>query len=314
MALQVNFPRVRYSHETCYNDRPGFHAVQYEMILMANRDLASDDSVKELLLQYSADVYMVEAFAADYIHQLSAAVAAGDADSDASCDSLSGSVAGGPDSSAGMYSFFGFSFDMVHFCKTFLEFLDSVGFRCLDVALLGVDDRCDLLLSFYSTVTPEHGPFNISERQYSLAMLTEILPALLVDARAGRVSYHMLCRLKLPILHLVRMLALEWFTASLMQGMFLFVFMYNKMFLALGKSYPDFGRSELQWGMFREYSVQAPHLGGSIPQMQSVGDRGDFSLVLIDRFELVALNKKISVFGGGIYRTAAVSDPHIVSV
>ena len=69
----------------------------------------------------------------------------------------------------------------------------------------------------------------------------------------------------------------------------------------------------MQWGFFRELSVRAPFLAGSLPDMRIVGDRGDYSFVLLDRFNVVALNKQISIYGGGVYRTMAVSDPHLVS-
>ena len=78
--------------------------------------------------------------------------------------------------------------------------------------------------------------------------------------------------------------------------------------------YPDFSRVSLQWGFFREYSAPVPVVQESLPDMVKVGDQGDYSFVLIDRFELVALNKRISVFGGRHYRTMSVADPHLVSV
>ena len=47
--------------------------------------------------------------------------------------------------------------------------------------------------------------------------------------------------------------------------------------------------------------------------MVKVGDRGDYCLVLVNRFEMVALNKKITVFGGGVRQSTSISDPHLVS-
>ena len=59
--------------------------------------------------------------------------------------------------------------------------------------------------------------------------------------------------------------------------------------------------------------MSAPFLAGSLPAMCAVGDQGDYSFVMIDRFEVVALNKKISVYGGGACQTMLVADPHLVS-
>ena len=78
--------------------------------------------------------------------------------------------------------------------------------------------------------------------------------------------------------------------------------------------YPYFPRSSHHWGFFRELTVQAPFPPESLPDMRVVGDRGDYSFVLVGRFEVVALNKKISVHSNGVYRTSSVSDPHLVSV
>ena len=78
--------------------------------------------------------------------------------------------------------------------------------------------------------------------------------------------------------------------------------------------YPRLSRTSLQWGFFREYSAPVPVVQSSLPEMVPVGDRGDFSFVLVDRFELVALNKRLSVFGGRHYQTMSVTDPHLVSV
>ena len=94
----------------------------------------------------------------------------------------------------------------------------------------------------------------------------------------------------------------------------LFIAFYSNPFLALDISYPYFPRSSHQWGFFRELSVRAPFLAGSLPEMRIVGDQGDYSFVLMDRFNVVALNKQISIYGGGVYRTAPVSDPHLVSL
>ena len=58
--------------------------------------------------------------------------------------------------------------------------------------------------------------------------------------------------------------------------------------------------------------MRAPFLAGSLPEMCTVGEHGDYSFVLIDRFEVVALSKQISVYGGGVYQTMPVSDPHLV--
>lgn len=68
--MRVSLPRVRYPHTIVYNNRPGFHDVNFELILMSTQDLLLHDSVKEAILQYSSDVCYVEAFTADYIHQL----------------------------------------------------------------------------------------------------------------------------------------------------------------------------------------------------------------------------------------------------
>ena len=84
--------------------------------------------------------------------------------------------------------------------------------------------------------------------------------------------------------------------------------------LALDVSYPDFQRQCLQWGFFREYYVQSPVVLGELPSMKSVGVQGDYSLALVGRFEMVALNKKINVFGGGRLQTLSVGDPHLVRI
>ena len=70
MSPRLSLPRVRYAFEPSYNNRPGFHDVQYEMIFMSDRDLVKNDAVRSALLQYTNDVYFMEAFTADYIHRL----------------------------------------------------------------------------------------------------------------------------------------------------------------------------------------------------------------------------------------------------
>ena len=84
--------------------------------------------------------------------------------------------------------------------------------------------------------------------------------------------------------------------------------------LAYDIPYPYFPRSTHHWGFFRELTVRASSLSSSLPEMRAVGNRGDYSFVLVDRFEVVALNKKISVYGCGSFQTMPVSDPHLVSI
>ena len=46
--------------------------------------------------------------------------------------------------------------------------------------------------------------------------------------------------------------------------------------------------------------------------MQYHDSHGDYSWSLVGRFEMVALTKKISIFGGGFMCSIPVSDPHMV--
>ena len=48
--------------------------------------------------------------------------------------------------------------------------------------------------------------------------------------------------------------------------------------------------------------------------MQYHDSRGDYSWSLVGRFEMVALTKKISIFGGGFMCSIPVSDPHLVCI
>ena len=84
MSVRIGLPRVRYSCETNYSNRPGYHDVQYELIMMSNQNLLADDSVREAVMRFSSDVYYLEAFAADYIHRLSECVVLADSNSEES--------------------------------------------------------------------------------------------------------------------------------------------------------------------------------------------------------------------------------------
>ena len=84
------------------------------------------------------------------------------------------------------------------------------------------------------------------------------------------------------------------------------------MFVAVGQEYPELKRlDDLSWGTVRDPDVQAPFLITSMPQMERLGDV--FSFVLVDSFTMVSLSKKVSVFGGGVYRSMKLTDPFLVS-
>ena len=83
-----------------------------------------------------------------------------------------------------------------------------------------MDARVETLLSFYEKSSPENGPFGFGDRQSDLAAGLEALPLLLVDAKSGRISMSILDRLRVPVLYMIRVLALEWFTAALMKCMY----------------------------------------------------------------------------------------------
>ena len=85
MTVRVSLPRVRYSCENEYSNRPGYHDVQYQLILMSDQNLMADESVREAVMRFSSDVYYLEAFAADFIHRLSEAAVGVDPDSEGSC-------------------------------------------------------------------------------------------------------------------------------------------------------------------------------------------------------------------------------------
>ena len=70
LMVRISLPRVRYPHAVVYSNRPGFHDVCFELVLMASQDLLVNESVREAILQFTSDVCYVEAFTADYIHQL----------------------------------------------------------------------------------------------------------------------------------------------------------------------------------------------------------------------------------------------------
>ena len=71
MSVRISLPRVRYSNETIYSNRPGYHDIQYELVMMSNQNLMANDSVREAVMRFSSDIYYLEAFAADYTHRLS---------------------------------------------------------------------------------------------------------------------------------------------------------------------------------------------------------------------------------------------------
>ena len=70
MSVQVNLPRARYPHSAVYTNRPGFHEVSFELILMSKQDLSDNGAVRDAILQYTSDACFVEAFVADYMHQM----------------------------------------------------------------------------------------------------------------------------------------------------------------------------------------------------------------------------------------------------
>ena len=111
MPGRISFPRVRYSCETDYSNRPGYHDVQYEMIFMSDQNLLLNDSVREAVMCFSSDVYYLEAFVADYVHRLSDSVmgvepASGDSRINDCSDSSRVS-----DLSSGIYWHFGYLVD-----------------------------------------------------------------------------------------------------------------------------------------------------------------------------------------------------------
>lgn len=91
-----------------------------------------------------------------------------------------------------------------------------------DVSALGAEGRANVLLSFYDdSSTAENGPFDHVCHQKQLTIGLEILPVLLDDAKSGRIPKSLMNRLKPSILHFVRALTLEWFTTSILKGIFL---------------------------------------------------------------------------------------------
>ena len=70
MSVQINLPRVRYPHLATYSNKSGFHEIGFELVMMSKQDLSDNASVREAVLQYTSDVSFVEAFVADYMHQL----------------------------------------------------------------------------------------------------------------------------------------------------------------------------------------------------------------------------------------------------
>ena len=90
-----------------------------------------------------------------------------------------------------------------------------------DVAALGAEGRANVLLSFYDdSSTAENGPFDHACHQRQLTIGLEILPVLLDDAKSGSIPKSLLKRLKQSVLHFVRALTLEWFTTSILKGIF----------------------------------------------------------------------------------------------
>ena len=77
-------------------------------------------------------------------------------------------------------------------------------------------------MSFYETSSADHGPFDFAHRQKNMLTGVEALPVLLDDAKDGKVAPTVLGELKNSILHLVRSLSVEWFTASVLKGIFFF--------------------------------------------------------------------------------------------
>ena len=68
--MQVNLPRVRYPHLAAYSNKSGFHEIGFELVIMSKQDLSTKASVRETVLQYTSDICFVEAFVADFMHQL----------------------------------------------------------------------------------------------------------------------------------------------------------------------------------------------------------------------------------------------------
>ena len=101
MPVRVNLPRVRYSSDNHYNNRPGFHEVRYEMVLMADRDLLSIAGVPEAVARYSSDVYYLESFVADFMHLLQDAVMDVESSSDDSHGACHSDMSGVESSSSG---------------------------------------------------------------------------------------------------------------------------------------------------------------------------------------------------------------------
>ena len=74
MCPSVNIPRVRYDHIPRYSKAAGFYQLQYEMVFVADENVLENGAVKDAVLTYSQDVYRMEIFAADCLHQISACV------------------------------------------------------------------------------------------------------------------------------------------------------------------------------------------------------------------------------------------------
>ena len=71
MSPYVGIPRVRYDHMPMYDKSAGFHQIQYEMVFFSDEDLSANEAVRAAVLAYSQDVYQMEIFVADCLHQIS---------------------------------------------------------------------------------------------------------------------------------------------------------------------------------------------------------------------------------------------------
>ena len=202
----------------------------------------------------------------------------------------------------------------IFFKTVILDRLVEGPFPEADVLELGVDGRCALLIKFYDEAAAENGPFDFVKRQQVLSSLLDLLPIIWCDAKVGDLGTELLERLGEPILYLMRSIALEWFTSSFMRGIFVcrHFTIINFLFIAVESPYPEFPRSRLRWGFFRNFIIQSPVAVGGLPSMQYHDSHGDYSWSLVGRFEMVALTKKISIFGGGFMCSIPVSDPHMV--
>ena len=137
------------------------------------------------------------------------------------------------------------------FPELFLVFTDSTPFTGIDVLDMDVNGRCSMLLRFYDESDAEKGPFPFVARQQAISELLKLLPIIWCDAKVGDLSSAMLERLKEPISYLMRLVALEWFTSSLMKGIWgTNFYVFTSVYSSLGYPIPRFPASVFAVGIF----------------------------------------------------------------